>query len=59
MTDIKRTVSPEYKAKCIEWALRTQPGFDIAKPGKVVAGADAIIEAAKKYYEYVYEESAP
>ena len=55
MSDINRTVSPEYRAKCIEWALRTQPGYEIAKPGKAVAGADAVIEAATKYYKYVYE----
>lgn len=54
MSDIKKTVSPEYRAKCIEWALRTQPAFDIARPGKAVAGAEAIIDAAQKYYEYVY-----
>lgn len=58
MSDIKKTVSPEYRAKCIEWALRTQPAFDIARPGKVVAGADAIIEAAAKYYEYVYGDDS-
>lgn len=55
MSDIKKTVSPEYRAKCIEWALRTQPEFSVAKPDAKIAGADAIIEAAKKYYDYVYE----
>jgi len=58
MSDITRTVSPEYRAKCIEWALRTQPAFDIARPGKAVAGAEAIIDAAKKYYEYVYGDGS-
>ncbi len=58
MTDVKRQVSPEYRAKCIEWALRTQPG-NTAAVGKAVAGADAIIAAAKKYYEYVYEGDTP
>lgn len=42
---MKSFVSPEYRSKCIEWALRTE-----IEPAKV-------IEAAKKYYAYVYEDA--
>jgi hypothetical protein len=37
--------SPEYKSKCIEWALQTASA----------RGAEEVVNAAKLFYEYVYE----
>jgi hypothetical protein len=51
---MSKFVSPEYKARCIEWALQTQPEFTVAEPNKKIGGADGVLEAAKKYYAYVY-----
>lgn len=43
---MKKFMSPEYRKNCIEWALQTP---------HAKGGAESVIEAAKKYYAYVYE----
>lgn len=38
-------VSPEYKAKCMEWALRASQPMD---------SPENIVKAAEAFYAYVY-----
>lgn len=41
---MRKYVSPEYKARCIDWALQSVGAQPAAK----------VIEAAKEFYDYVY-----
>lgn len=44
---IKEFNSPEYKSRCIEWALALKDRFEYGEAAKIV-------DAAKKFYAYVY-----
>jgi len=41
----RRLVSPEYRARCIEWAVKIAPTGETP---------DKIVKAATAFYKYVY-----